>query len=119
MENADVEFRFVDSYRFMSESLDNLASYLKFDDFKILRSTLSHLNDEQLKLLTKKGVYPMNIWIVGKNLMKPIYRKSKVKLELLTDVDMMLFVEKGIRGGITQCCTKYSKANNKYLNGKN
>ncbi|KAB0802526.1 hypothetical protein PPYR_04712 [Photinus pyralis] len=75
MENADVEFRFVDSYRFMSESLDNLASYLKFDDFKILRSTLSHLNDEQLKLLTKKGVYPMNIWIVGKNLMKPIYRK--------------------------------------------
>ncbi|KAB0805429.1 hypothetical protein PPYR_02399 [Photinus pyralis] len=32
---------------------------------------------------------------------------------------MMLFVEKGIRGGITQCCTKYSKTNNKYLNGKN
>jgi hypothetical protein len=45
-------------------------------------------------------------------------RKTEVKLELLTDYDMHLFVEKGLRGGITQCSVRYSKANNKYIDEK-
>ena len=42
-------------------------------------------------------------------------KKTKVELELLTDIDMLLMVEKGTTGGIYQAIHRYSKANNKYM----
>ena len=43
---------------------------------------------------------------------------TKVKLKLLTDIDMLLMVERGIRGGICQAIHHYAKANNPYMGSK-
>ena len=40
---------------------------------------------------------------------------TKVKLELLTDKEMVVMVEKGIRGALTQVVKKHAVANHKYL----
>ena len=42
-------------------------------------------------------------------------KQTKVKLDLLTDIDMLIMVEKGIRGGICHFVYRYAKANNKYM----
>ena len=42
-------------------------------------------------------------------------KKTGVKLELLTDYDMLLMIEEGIRGGICHAVHRYAKANNRYM----
>ena len=43
-------------------------------------------------------------------------KHTDVELELLTDNDMILMCEKGIRGGITQAIHRYLSGNKKYMN---
>ena len=42
-------------------------------------------------------------------------KKTNIKLELLTDYDMLLMVEEGIRGGICHSVHIHARANNKYM----
>ena len=46
---------------------------------------------------------------------KACLKKTRVRLELLTNPDMLLMFERGIRGGITQAVHRYASANNKYM----
>ena len=43
-------------------------------------------------------------------------KKTKVKLDLLADVNMLLMMGKGIRGGLCHAIKRYVKAINKYMN---
>ena len=42
-------------------------------------------------------------------------KKTKVELEQLADIDMLLMVEIGIRGGTYYSINKYGKADTKYM----
>ena len=42
-------------------------------------------------------------------------KMTEIELALISDIEMYLFVEKGMRGSISYIAKRYSKANNKYM----
>ena len=187
---------FIDSFQFMSSSLDKLVSNLPTKAFKY---TYNRFKQEQFELMKQKGVYPydymdsfdkfnktelptkeefysilnnehitdedyqhaQNVWKTFKlsnmgeyhdlylksyillladvfeNFRKTclqyykldpchyfispgpswdaMLKMTDIKLELMTDIDMFQFIERGMRGGISYIANRYGKANNKYM----
>ena len=44
-----------------------------------------------------------------------VLKMTAVKLEKISDINMYLFIEKWLRGGISYIAKRYAKANNKYI----
>ena len=42
-------------------------------------------------------------------------KMTKINLDLITDIDMQLFIEKGMRGGISYIAHRHAEANNQYM----
>ena len=187
---------FLDSFQFMSSSLDNLVKNLPDEAFKY---TKHEFKKEQFNLMKQKGIYPydhmdsfdrfnetqlpekqdfysilnnehisdeqykhaQNVWDtfnlktmgdyhdlylksdillladVFENFRKTclqyyeldpchyftspglswdaMLKMTDIKLELMVDIDMFQFIEKGMRGGTSYIANRYGKANNKYM----
>lgn len=200
MEQSVIKFKFIDSLRFMTASLDYLSSIIPPEKKQILKTECEKngYSDEQFNLLKQKGVFPyeyinsyktleedrlpprkcfyssltdsnisheqydraQNVWQkfnlrtigeysdlylqtdvllladVFENFRSTCYKSysldpahyfgaaglsfdamlkyTGVSIELFTDIDMLMFAERGIRGGISQINKRYAKANNIY-----
>ena len=73
-----------------------------FENFRIMRLKMYEL--VPAKFLSAPGL----AW-------QAALKKKKVKLDLLTDIDMLLMAEKNIRGRISHFIYRYAKSNNKYM----
>ena len=65
--------------------------------------------------LDKYGLDPSHFLTAPGLSWQAALKMTGVKLELMTDLDMLLMFEQGIRGGITQAVHRYAKANNPYM----
>ena len=195
--NIGKHLTFIDSFSFMSQSLDSLSSNLSDDAFFYSKEAFP--NDEEFRLLKRKGVYPYDymdsfqrfsekslprmedfysilndtnisesdyshakrVWSVFQIrdlgqyhdlylrtdvlLLADVFesfrstcleyysldpchyfpapglswdallRMTKINLDLISDLDQQLFIEKGMRGGISYIAHRHALANNKYM----
>ena len=61
------------------------------------------------------GLNPARYYIAPGLAWDDILKITKVQLELLSDPDMLLMIESGIRGGIEAISQRHAKANNEYM----
>ena len=98
----DFEIKNLDEYHDLYLKNDTLLLADVFENFREMYLKIYHL--DPAKYLSVLGFG----WQVA-------LKKTEVKLELLTDIDMLLVVEKGIRGGICHSIYRYAKANKKCM----
>ena len=65
--------------------------------------------------LDNYGLDPAHFYMAPGLAWHTCLKKTRIRLELLLDPDILLMFERGIRGGITQSVHRWAKANNPYM----
>ena len=98
----DFQMKNLGEYLDLHLNSDTLFLANVFEKFRKMCLKIYHL--DPAKFLSAPGL----AW-------KPALVNTKVKLWLLTDIGLLLVIEKRVRGGICHTIHRYAKANNKYI----
>ena len=61
------------------------------------------------------GIDPCHYFSIPGLAWDGMLKMTNIKLKLIDNIDIHLFIEKGMRGGISYIAKRYCKANNKYV----
>ena len=114
----DIDYRHGNNI-FNKFKLNNLGDYHDLDvqsDTLLLADVFENFRDMFLK---EYELDPAHFLSLPGLAWQACLKKTNIELELLTNYDMLLMVEKGIRGGICHSIQRYAKANNKYMKSYN
>ena len=101
---------------FKMKTLKDYHEIYNITDVLLLADVFENFRDLCLKIYKLDPVYyftaPGLAW-------DACLKMTDIQLELLSDVNMLLMFEKGIRGGISIISNRYGEANNKYMKDYN
>ena len=97
---------------FKMKTFKEYLELYNISDVLLLADVFENFRDICLK---NYGLDPAHYYTAPGLAWDAMLKMTKINLELLSDVDKLLMVEKGIRGGISIISNRYGKANNKYM----
>ena len=100
-------------------NIENLGQYHDFylmSDVYLLADVFENFRD---MCFDYYGLDPAYYYTLPNFAWDAMLKKTKVKMDQLSDLDMYQMIETGLRGGMCQVSQKHMKANNKYMTNYN
>ena len=115
---SDIDYRHANNVfkRFKLENLGNYHDLYVQSDTLLLADVFNNFREICIK---EYELDPAHFLSLPGLAWQACLKNTNIELELLTDYDMLLMVEEGIRGGICHSIHRYTKANNKYMKNYN
>ena len=101
-----------------SFNMETMKDYHKLyneTDALLLADVFENFRDLCLKIY---GLDPVHYYTAPGLAWDACLKITNINLELLSDLNMLLIFEKGIRGGISMISNRYGEANNKYMGNR-